>query len=324
MICPRGELTLSAYVKSLLHLTDVHCARAYSAQETDHSLAVVMAGLELACAGLPLQTESQAYEALAHQICAIESFDNIDHERSATRGARHAMEQVDDAALTGTGRIARSGCSLADEENPGYCHAGYEQQRTSRGCSTESSVSAARCTSSGSVMKCVSCYDSPSVAKTPCGHWYCRECLTSILQNAVSRPGAYPPRCCKQEITLPGIRQHLDLSFTDKYARRAVELTSPDPVYCHHPRCAAFIPPETCRGADNAEYPACTRTTCTHCKAEAHHGDCPEDQALNTVLDLARDRRWQGCECGQVVELNDGCNHVTVRFPDNRTSCDPD
>ena len=47
------------------------------------------------------------------------------------------------------------------------------------------------------------------------------------------------------------------------------------------------------------------------CKAAAHKGDCPEDKAVQQVLDLAK-KRWQRYRaCLRTVELNFGCNHIT-------------
>ncbi|CAJ2511441.1 Uu.00g070660.m01.CDS01 [Anthostomella pinea] len=45
----------------------------------------------------------------------------------------------------------------------------------------------------------------------------------------------------------------------------------------------------------------------------AHAGDCPQDGALQAVLDVAREERWQRCyKCFTMIELNMGCFHMTT------------
>lgn len=48
------------------------------------------------------------------------------------------------------------------------------------------------------------------------------------------------------------------------------------------------------------------------CKGASHHGDCPNDESLHQVLQLAGQQLWQRCQnCRAMIELNVGCNHIT-------------
>lgn len=166
---------------------------------------------------------------------------------------------------------------------------------------------------------CVSCHDSPGLVAVPCGHRYCAECVTQVIRNAMSDGTAFPPRCCRQEIPVADIRRHLDRDFVQEFEKKAIELRTDNPIYCFHPACSSFIPPEVVRGADIAQCPECFRGTCTHCKAQEHRGECQQDEGLQQLLETATGEGWQRCECGRVIELGVGCNHMTVSFTSSNT-----
>ncbi|RMY63200.1 hypothetical protein D0864_12701 [Hortaea werneckii] len=46
----------------------------------------------------------------------------------------------------------------------------------------------------------------------------------------------------------------------------------------------------------------------------SHSGDCPEDEALQQLINIANAEEWQRCsECKRFVELDTGCNHISCR-----------
>ncbi|SMR43736.1 unnamed protein product [Zymoseptoria tritici ST99CH_3D1] len=159
---------------------------------------------------------------------------------------------------------------------------------------------------------CVACSDDPGVATLPCGHPYCADCLTGVLRNSMTDGTAFPPRCCRQDIEIEEVRRHLEPAFAVEFDAKAIELSTVNPVYCSNAACSVFIPPAVVRGGDVALCPSCFTRTCTHCKAGSHPGDCQEDQGLQQLLQMAEGEGWRRCECGRVIELNFGCNHMTV------------
>ena len=165
---------------------------------------------------------------------------------------------------------------------------------------------------------CVACGDTKDffdVARVPCDHEYCRECLASLFQASMKDESLFPPRCDGQAIPLNQVLFFLPVKLAEEFEERSVELSAKNRVYCHDPRCSTFIPWPVSLERIEGEWltcPACEKTTCTTCKAAAHTGDCPDDTALQQLLDTAGNEQWQRCyQCHRFVELEQGCNHMT-------------
>ena len=112
----------------------------------------------------------------------------------------------------------------------------------------------------------------------------------------------------------PG-RFFLPVELAKEFEERSVKLSAKNRVYCHDPRCSTFLPLPASVERMEGEWltcPVCEKTTCTICKAAAHTGDCPDDTALQQLLDTAGNEQWQRCyQCHRFVELEQGCNHMT-------------
>ncbi|KAH7032629.1 uncharacterized protein B0I36DRAFT_286721 [Microdochium trichocladiopsis] len=165
--------------------------------------------------------------------------------------------------------------------------------------------------------QCNSCMERKhhaELATVPCKHEYCRDCLQQLFRHAITDEVYFPPRCCKLAIR-PGhqIRLFLTGNLVREFEFKAVEFSTPRRTYCHDPSCAAFVPPSHCLNAV-ATCTLCARQTCTTCKQAAHGGDCPNDDALQSVIELARQQGWQRCQqCWSMVDLSMGCNHMSCR-----------
>ncbi|KAI0133238.1 hypothetical protein F4776DRAFT_655127 [Hypoxylon sp. NC0597] len=147
---------------------------------------------------------------------------------------------------------------------------------------------------------CEACGDEKhfaQLARAPCQHEYCGPCLTRIFQNATNDESLFPPRCCRQPIPLAESRVFLNAKVAEEFRQKALEYSTPRRTYCHNGGCNKFIP-----------------QTCMTCKGASHNNDCPNDEQLQQVLQLAQEQHWQRCQnCWALVELNFGCNHMTCR-----------
>ncbi|KAI1769902.1 hypothetical protein F4818DRAFT_456466 [Hypoxylon cercidicola] len=151
------------------------------------------------------------------------------------------------------------------------------------------------------------------LARAPCQHEYCRQCLSHLFHGATADESLFPPRCCKLPIGLERSRPFLDAEVVQQFLKKAPEFSSTCRTYCHNRNCAAFIEPKNCVD-DTATCGECGCRTCITCKNAQHIGDCPNDERLQQVIQLAREEGWQRCQnCRRMVELETGCNHMTCR-----------
>ncbi|KAI3323796.1 hypothetical protein HD806DRAFT_495616 [Xylariaceae sp. AK1471] len=163
---------------------------------------------------------------------------------------------------------------------------------------------------------CTACSDMKNLtdlARAPCGHEYCRECLEHLFRDAIVDESLFPPRCCRQAIPVNTNRLYLDGDLVQKFEEKAIELSTPNRTYCHHPPCSTFIPPAKVKDGV-AHCPECENQTCVTCKGAAHKGDCPFDEGLQQVLQIANEEGWQRCpKCSTMIALSIGCFHMTCK-----------
>ena len=150
----------------------------------------------------------------------------------------------------------------------------------------------------------------------PCRHEYCRDCLRGLFDASLTDESLFPPRCCRTPIPIKDVGIFLTKELKQKFEDKKVEFGTPNRTYCSRPLCSVFIVSENII-EDTAVCPECFTQTCTMCKSEAHAGaDCPNDTALQGVLDLADENGWQRCyACRRMVELDVGCNHISDVSP---------
>ncbi|GAB7342659.1 hypothetical protein MBLNU457_g0816t2 [Dothideomycetes sp. NU457] len=147
--------------------------------------------------------------------------------------------------------------------------------------------------------------------KLPCGDDYCEDCISDLFEQSMNDETLYPPRCCRQPMPLNSTSPFLRPGLFEAFCEKKIELDTPNRIYCNEPSCNAFIPPNRIEH-EIATCPQCERHTCTMCRHASHDGDCPEDTALQQVLQLAQEAGWQRCNnCHRMVELNTGCHHMT-------------
>jgi hypothetical protein len=146
---------------------------------------------------------------------------------------------------------------------------------------------------------------------TPCKHEYCRDCLRELFESCLTDESLFPPRCCRQPITIDSVEFFLTADLKRQFEQKKVEFSTPNRTYCSQPSCAAFIRIDE-ENADAGTCTECGTRTCSICKSAAHAGECPQDMALQALVELANEQGWQRCHvCRRVVELDMGCNHIT-------------
>lgn len=215
------------------------------------------------------------------------------------------LEKLSAMYITGVGEEAEEG----DNEVL------YSDTDTTSMMSPESSSwAASRASKKSKLRPCMACGDMKHfvyLARAPCQHEYCRECLETLFRHAILDETMFPPRCCRQDIPLDTNRLFLSGDLVQQFKKKSIEFSTPDRLYCHQPTCSAFIPPSMFKDG-MAQCPECNATTCTICKKATHRGDCPADKELQEVLQMARDNGWQRCpKCFTMVELLMGCFHMT-------------
>ncbi|KGO72720.1 Zinc finger, RING/FYVE/PHD-type [Penicillium italicum] len=166
-----------------------------------------------------------------------------------------------------------------------------------------------------SVMReCVSCFTKVDsiIFKGSCGHEFCRDCTRQMFLGAIKDEELYPPRCCGNVIP-PGVALRI-LNYEElrNFSERALEWTAKDRLYCAEPTCSKFIPPFAIHH-EHGTCPECHQQTHVPCRSLAHpHVDCPMDEPLHAVLEMADAENWRRCfNCRAMVELYQGCNHMT-------------
>lgn len=163
-------------------------------------------------------------------------------------------------------------------------------------------------------LRCEACQDDKpyfDVIEAPCNHGYCRDCLHELFDASLTDESLFPPRCCRQNITIESVGIFLTQTLKHRFEQRKIELSTPNRTYCSMSTCSAFIRTSSIN-ADVGLCAVCKTETCVICKGVAHVGDCPQDTALQQLYEVADEYNWQRCySCRRLVELDIGCNHMT-------------
>lgn len=165
---------------------------------------------------------------------------------------------------------------------------------------------------------CAICLESFSAEHTitaPCTHTYCFADLKDLFIRACKDEQLFPPRCCKQELSLELALPLLTDNEAVEFLEKSEEYTCKDRTYCFQPSCSRFIPTENI-SRDVATCNDCYSRTCKLCKKEEHDSeDCPDDPSMKLTLETAAANGWQRCQqCHSLVERSHGCQHMTCRL----------
>ena len=170
---------------------------------------------------------------------------------------------------------------------------------------------------SETLTKCCACMEVVSSNNTialeckPEAHTYCRVCLIDLFASAIDNTSLFPPRCCRLPVPLETCRVMLPKELVKSFDLKVEELATPNPTYCSNAECSKFIRSKEMK-ADVGSCVFCKHKTCLRCKGAEHNGLCPSDPHVQLLMDVARRSRWQQCtKCNNMVELEQGCFHMT-------------
>ncbi|KAI0997992.1 hypothetical protein K3495_g10199 [Podosphaera aphanis] len=145
------------------------------------------------------------------------------------------------------------------------------------------------------------------------GHIYCKACLKHRFILSITDETLFPPKCCGNLIPISLVEDVMTPDESKRFYEAEEEYSTLNRVYCSRPSCGRFISPKFVVN-DLAHCNDCDHETCIHCKREAHIGECPADEALQSFMAYASEQHWKRCfKCQAMVERLHGCNHMTCR-----------
>ncbi|KAF3454166.1 hypothetical protein FNV43_RR04613 [Rhamnella rubrinervis] len=189
---------------------------------------------------------------------------------------------------------------------------------------------------------CVICFEDIEVSKMfsidRCLHRYCFSCMrqhveVTLLNGLIAE---CPHEGCKSEVNIESCGEFLPPELVKVMSERKKESSVPvsEKVYCPYPRCSTLMSQKEVLEYTNYKHlnaeqsgvrkcMKCHKFFCINCKVPWHNymtcydckrsnpQACADDQKLES---LATKKRWRGCpRCNHMVELAEGCYHITCR-----------
>ncbi|KAF8056713.1 hypothetical protein FPV67DRAFT_648613 [Lyophyllum atratum] len=171
-------------------------------------------------------------------------------------------------------------------------------------------------------VECPVCFDEVTNPVTlPCGHSWCRDCISRYLTSAIDNK-YFPLTClggnakCREHVPLQVARQFLTISEFDAIVDAALAFyihSRPDEFhYCPSPDC-----PQIYRRAPREtvlQCPSCLLRICPSCHVEAHDGfTCPDPEGDNKLFRVwMKNHDVKPCPgCKVPIERAEGCHHMT-------------
>ncbi|CAJ2654352.1 unnamed protein product [Trifolium pratense] len=170
-----------------------------------------------------------------------------------------------------------------------------------------------------------------------CQHRYCFSCMKQHVE--VKLLHGMVPICphegCKNELLVDSCRKFLTSKLVETMQQRKVEASIPhtEKIYCPYPRCSALMSKsevlnysKSLMGSEHSLPKKCVKCHglfCFGCKVPWHSGmTCYTYKRLNPnppaddvkLKFLASRSLWKQCvKCNHMIELAEGCYHMTCR-----------
>ena len=162
---------------------------------------------------------------------------------------------------------------------------------------------------------CMELLDDYENVALPCEHSYCRKCLYRTFKQAMDDPAtSFPPRCCQTIPTTLAAEVLSDAELERYFYESILHESGGRRHHCSRRECNQILFPGWIIN-DVGLCMRCNYWTCMICRGAAHDGDCPKDEDTVELLKLATEKRWQRCpSCAGIVELVQGCYHMTCRY----------
>ncbi|KAG7641564.1 IBR domain [Arabidopsis suecica] len=164
-----------------------------------------------------------------------------------------------------------------------------------------------------------------------CFHRQCFSCVNRHVQRMLLC--GISPTClhfpCNSELTFESCSKVLTPNLIEFWKRKIEEDLVPaaDKIYCPYRRCSMLMSKTALsRETNQSNVRACVkccRLFCIDCKVPSHSGlSCADYKKLNPeplydvkLKSLANKKKWRQCvQCSNLVELFEGCNHITCRY----------
>lgn len=173
-----------------------------------------------------------------------------------------------------------------------------------------------------------------------CLHRYCFSCMKQHVEvrllNGNGMQATCPHQGCTSEINIESCGKFLEPKVFEIMSQRIKEASVPvqEKVYCPFSRCSALMSKSELLEYTKASYinaertgarkcMKCNRFFCINCKVSWHYNlTCYDYGKLNPNLrpdeqmlkSLASRKLWRQCVmCNNMVELAEGCYHITCR-----------
>lgn len=179
-----------------------------------------------------------------------------------------------------------------------------------------------------SSVECIVCFDEMPSNKAPklkCGHRICYPCLKRNFKISIKDPSQMPPKCCTNNIPVELVSDLFSTEFKKNWNRKFAEYSTRNRIYCPKKSCGMWVKPERIHERNGRKYAKCSRCDtkiCGACNGKWHESrKCPRDEETRQILQQAKENGWQQCfSCRTLIELKEGCNHMTWYVHDGSLS----